>query len=74
LRRKAAEEDGIPALRERVENEERAAADIDQRLDELEKRVHDLMDRRGTYASGDDEITKQGLEVLSRQMAREPLG
>ena len=71
---KAAEEDGIPALRERVENEEQAAADIDQRLDELEKRVDELMDRRGTYASGDDEITRQSLEVLSRQMAREPLG
>ena len=72
--RKAAEEDGIPTLRERVENEERVAVEIDQRLDELEKRVHGLMDRRGTYASGDDEMTKQSLEVLSRQMAREPLG
>jgi len=73
LERAAAEADGIPALRQTVDEAEEKLDTIDERLQEQEERFRQLMDEKATYAAGEDELCRQAISTLVGQFEREGL-
>jgi hypothetical protein len=73
LERVAAEADGIPALRQAVEEAEQKLDTIDERLQEQEERFRQLMDEKAAYAAGEDELCRQAISTLVGQFEREGL-
>ena len=71
IERAAAEDDGIPALREAVAAAERTIDAIDDRIQEAEQRVRQLMEAKASYAAGEDELFQQALAALVGQFERE---
>ena len=71
IERAAAEADGIPALREAVAAAERTIDAIDDRIQEAEQRVRQLMEAKASYAAGEDELFQQALAALVGQFERE---
>jgi hypothetical protein len=73
IERVTAEADGIPARREAVEEAERTLDAMDERIQEAEQRVHQLMEAKVSYAAGEDELFQQLLAALIGQFEREGL-
>jgi hypothetical protein len=71
IERATAEADGIPALRQAVEAAERTIDAIDDRIQEAEQRVRQLMEAKASYAAGEDELFQQALAALVGQFERE---
>jgi DNA repair exonuclease SbcCD ATPase subunit len=71
IERAAAEADGIPALRQAVEEAERSLDAIDDHIQEAAQRVRQQMEARASYAAGEDELSQQALSALIGQFERE---
>ena len=71
IERATAEADGLPMMREAVEAAERAIDTIDDRIQEAEQRVRQLMETKASYAAGEDELFQQALAALTEQFERE---
>jgi hypothetical protein len=71
LERVAAEADGIPALRQAVEEVEQGLDVIDERIQEEEERFRQLLDEKAAYAAGEDALYHQASSTLVEQFERE---
>ncbi|MDJ0739214.1 MAG: hypothetical protein QNJ91_05830 [Gammaproteobacteria bacterium] len=65
--------DGIPALDARVAAEQRALDDIDNMIEERERRHAMLLEQIAAYAAGEDEQMRQAVEFLAREFRRDGL-
>jgi hypothetical protein len=73
LEEQAAAADGVPRLREGLEKEEGRAKEIDAAIEQEESRYSELVKQRSVFAGGEDEYSRQCMEVLVDQFRREPL-
>jgi hypothetical protein len=71
IERATAEADGIPAMRQAVEEAEHTIDAIDDRIQEAEQRVRQLMETKASYVAGEDELSQQALAALVGQFERE---
>ncbi len=71
LERATAEADGIPALRQAVEEAGHRTDAIDDRIQEAAQRIRQLMETKASYAAGEDELFRQASSSLVGQFERE---
>jgi chromosome segregation ATPase len=71
LERTAAEADGLPVLRQAVDEAEQRLDTIDERIQEAEERFRQLLDEKAEYASGEDALFRQAISTLVGQFERE---
>ncbi|MBN1854635.1 MAG: hypothetical protein JW829_18025 [Pirellulales bacterium] len=73
LEEQASAADGIPGLRENLQQEEQRAQDIDDAIQKEEMHYSELVKLRSEFAGGEDAYSRQCLEILLNQLRREPL-
>jgi chromosome segregation ATPase len=73
LEETAAENGGVPAVREALSEAERRLDEIDDQIRANEERVRDLMKQRAIFAAGEDEYFHQCIDTLSAAFQREKL-
>lgn len=73
LEESAADADGVPALRQDVDDAQAALDDMDSEIESVEHRLRDLEGRRTRYTAGEDDQMQQAVEVLSNAFEREKL-
>jgi len=71
LDEQAAKADGIPGLREVVEQAEERMDEIDKSIHEEEERVRQLMQERASYAAGEDEYFRRCIDTLLAEFQRD---
>ena len=59
LEQKAAEAAGVPERERALDTAEEALAAFDQKIEEREAALDALVEKRGTFASGEDELSRQ---------------
>ncbi|MCI0492449.1 MAG: hypothetical protein L0Z07_05900, partial [Planctomycetes bacterium] len=69
----AAEKDGIPALRTAVEEMQQRGDAMDAEIQEQEKRYSELSARQAQFLAGEDEFSRESVEVVMNQLRHEPL-
>lgn len=67
----AASEDGIPELREVVEQAERDLDAIDEQICEAEEWARGLVQQRADYAVGADELFRRAMDILDAEFRRD---
>lgn len=73
LEETAAEKDGVPPLREALEEAERKIEEIDEEIQRGETRQAELMEKQTGFAAGEDEHFRQAVATLSDAIERENL-
>lgn len=69
----AAEADGIPALKQSVDEAQAGLDAIDGEIELTENRLHELEGRRNRFANGEDEDFQQAVKTISDAFERENL-
>jgi hypothetical protein len=73
MEEQAAAADGVPSLRDKLKQEETRAREIDVSISEEEARYNELVKKRSEFIGGEDEYSRQCLQVLVDEFRREPL-
>lgn len=73
LEKQAADAEGAPALRKKLEQAQAVGDQIDDRIHAEEERYKGIMQQRNKFAGGEDEDFQQSIEVLVQQLKREPI-
>lgn len=73
LEEAAAEEDGLPALREALERAQAELDQVDAEIEEAEAQLHELEEQRARFASGEDTLFRRAIDTLSGAFEREDL-
>ena len=68
-----AEKHGIPALQDKLDQERLTLEEIDQSIAKQETRFRGLLDKKADFEAGKDVYYQQALDVLVKQLQREPL-
>jgi hypothetical protein len=71
LERKAAEEDGVPALETALDKERGAQKTLDESIESLEKAIADLLKQRSAFASGEDTSMQEALTAVTSELRGE---
>jgi hypothetical protein len=69
----AREADGIPTLEAQLEQQQSRLDDIDERIQAAESEHQGLLAQQASFASGDDEHTRQAVEYLAAEFRRDDL-
>ena len=73
LEQRAAEEDGIPALRQKYDESGKRMEEIDNEIDQLEKALMQLMQKKAGYSSGNDVRFRQAVDTLAASLKEEDM-
>jgi chromosome segregation ATPase len=73
LERRAAERDGIPALRADLTSRERELAEVDDQIAEQHRAMQGLETRRTRFVAGEDEAFQRAIKVLATAFAQEDM-
>jgi len=73
LEHAAAEAAGVPQRQEALDEAQAALAEIDEKIDEHETAVAALVERRASFAAGEDEISRQCNELIRETLKREQM-
>jgi hypothetical protein len=73
LEKAAAEAAGVPARQKTLEEAQAALAEIDEKIDEQEAAVAALVERRGAFAAGDDDLSRKCNELIRETLKREQM-
>jgi len=73
LEREAAAAAGVPERTTALTGAEEALAAVDKRIDQCEAEVAALVEKRASFASGDDELSRQCTQLLSDVLRREQM-
>jgi len=73
LEHAAAEAAGVPQRQEALDEAQAALAEIDEKIDEHEAAVAALVERRASFAAGEDEISRQCNELIRETLKREQM-
>jgi hypothetical protein len=73
LEKAAAEAAGVPARQKALDDAKAELAKIDEKIDEQEAAVAALVERRASFAAGDDEISRQCNELIRETLKREQM-
>ena len=65
--------DGIPALEEKVNEQQGVLDSIDQRIDEAEVAHQEMLAEQARFAIGDDEFMRKAVDYLAREFQTEDL-
>jgi DNA repair exonuclease SbcCD ATPase subunit len=71
LEQKAAEGAGVPERERALDAAEEALAAFDQKIEEREAALNALVEKRGSFASGEDDLSRQCTQLLSDTLRRE---
>ena len=69
----AADEDGLPALRDSLAKAQAALDQVDADIDAAEKQLHELENQRASFSSGEDTLFRRALDTLSGAFEHEDL-
>jgi hypothetical protein len=73
LEQAAAEAAGVPERQKALDEAQQALAEIDERIDEHEAAVAALVERRASFAAGDDDISRKCNELIRETLKREQM-
>ena len=73
LEETAAQADGVPQLRDAVEQAERRVDEIDDAVQQTEEGIRELLQQRANFAAGEDQYFRQSVEALVGAFEREDL-
>ncbi len=69
----ALESDGVPALKQRLAEEQTRLDAIDQRIEQAEAEQQTLLQRKAAFATGDDEYSHKAVQFLAAEFQRDDL-
>lgn len=69
----AREADGIPALEQKLNDEQAILDSIDQRIDEARQNLQSLTNQKAKYAASDDEYSNKAIHYLATEYQRDDL-
>jgi chromosome segregation ATPase len=69
----AADEDGLPALRDALAQAQSELDQVDAEIEEAERQLHELEEQRARFASGEDTQFRRAIDTLSGAFEREDL-
>lgn len=73
LEERAAEKEGMPALRQAYEQADNRLDEIDEEINRLEMRLMALMQQKASYSSGSDTHFRQAVDTLAASLKREDM-
>jgi DNA repair exonuclease SbcCD ATPase subunit len=73
LERAAAEAAGVPERERALEEAQAALAEIDAKVEERDAELDALVDKRASFASGEDDLSRRCTELLSDAFRREKM-
>jgi len=73
LEEEIAQKHGVPALQDKLDQERVTLDEIDQSIGKQEKRYQALLDKKAAFEAGKDVYYQQAVDVLVKQLQREPL-
>ena len=73
LEREAGEAAGVPERERMLDAAEEVLADIDRRIEALDAEIDALVDKRASFAAGEDDLSRQCTALLSDALRREKM-
>jgi len=69
----ARQADGIPALEQARDAEQEKLDDIDDRIDQTDTGINDLLEHQARFAGGEDDYTQKAVDFLAGELERDDL-